>query len=48
MNEWRFRKGFWGTLILQRLVPDHEAQYGQCWRDADVGDLQAYYKQGAL
>ena len=44
MNNWNFRKGFFGRVILQRFIEWSEdgMQMGK-WQDATVQDLRDYY-----
>lgn len=45
MNNWNFRKGFLGRLVLQRLVEwEDDGHPYAMWRDATVFDLRDYYK----
>ena len=45
MKNWRFRTGFFGRLILQRLTfPLDGCPSGQ-WRDATSEDLLDFYRE---
>ena len=44
MNEWNFRLGFRGCLVLQRLIRwKHDGHDMQEWVDAKAPDLKDYY-----
>ena len=44
MNEWNFRRGLFGHVILQRYVTwDFDGMEMGQWRDATVADLRDYY-----
>ena len=44
MNDWNFRQGFRGKLVLQRLIEWSDDGYERAtWRDATVEDLRDYY-----
>ena len=44
MNDWNFRQGFRGKLVLQRLIEwDDDGHQMAMWRDATVEDLRDYY-----
>ena len=44
MNDWNFRRGFRGKLVLQRLIEWSDDGYERAmWRDATVEDLRDYY-----
>ena len=43
MNDWNFRQGFRGKLVLQRLIDwDDDGYQMAMWRDATVEDLRDY------
>lgn len=46
MINWNFRKGWFGTLVLQRFVTwdDDGRECGQ-WRDVTISDLRDYYNE---
>ena len=44
MNDWNFRQGFRGKLVLQRLIEwSDDGHQMAMWRDATVEDLRDYY-----
>jgi hypothetical protein len=44
MNNWNFRQGFRGRLVLQRLIEwSNDGLEMAMWRDATVEDLRDYY-----
>ena len=48
MNDYRFRIGWRGKLVLQRRVNYYNINtYARdyCWRDATVEDLKHYYAE---
>lgn len=48
MNDYRFRIGWRGKLVLQRRIKYYNINmymHDYCWRDATVEDLKHYYKE---
>ena len=48
MNDYRFRIGWRGKLVLQRRVKYYNINmymHDYLWRDATVEDLKHYYKE---
>jgi hypothetical protein len=44
MNNWNFRQGFRGRVVLQRLIEwEDDGHPMAMWRDATVEDLRDYY-----
>lgn len=44
MNNWNFRQGFRGRMVLQRLIEWKDDGHPMVmWRDATVEDLSDYY-----
>lgn len=47
MNNWNFRKGLTGKLILQRINCYRDSFGDKCvkWEDASVADLRDFWKE---
>ena len=44
MDNWNFRQGFRGRMVLQRLVEwEDDGHRMAMWKDATVEDLRDYY-----